>query len=87
MNQIFDDDSALNERNETGVFCKKCYSSKNYQRISCQEYRTQVNTRLFCPRNTYSLLVCLHSGSILFTSKTSKTLQKKGIEHISLHTY
>jgi len=69
-------------------FLRKGNSSKKYQCIWCQEYRTSINTQQFCPRrNTYSLFVCLHSGSTLSTFKMSKTLQKKGIEHVSLHMY
>jgi len=77
MNKIFDDDSALKQKKQNECFSpEKEININEFRAISIDPRRTP----LFCPRNTYSLLVCLHFGSNLFTFKSSKTLQKKGIE-------
>jgi len=78
MNKIFDDDSALKQKKQNECFSpEKEININEFRAISIEPRRTP----LFCPRNTYSLLVCLHFGSNLFTFKSStETLQKKGIE-------
>ena len=87
MNQIFNDGSALNERNGTGVFIKSAIQAKTSNEFRATSIKTQSTLGYFVLKKSYSLLVCFHSGSILFSFKTSKTLQKKGIEHRSFHMH